>query len=366
MHAAKFLLAAGGTGGHVFPGIEVARRLARRGHECVFVGTRRGQESRLVPAAGFAIEYVRTGALKGLSIAERFRTLGRMPAALLEAAAILDHHHPRAVLSLGGYASGPLMLMSLMRETPILILDPNARPGLANRLAGRFASRALVCHPKAQRYFPFGRAEVTGIPIREEFFSVPRREVRRPFTVLITGGSQGAWRLNQALVESLPIWKGKGRLDDIRFIHQTGAREYKEVQAAYTSYEADAKVAPFFDNMPTLFVEADIVICRAGASAVAELNAAGRASVLVPYPFAADQHQLANARKQEQGFAARVVMNDEVTGKKLVEEIETLWENPSDLARMEEAARSQARPRAADRAADLMEELAGIPKQEYA
>ena len=201
MHAAKFLLAAGGTGGHVFPGIEVARRLARRGHECVFVGTRRGQESRLVPAAGFAIEYVRTGALKGLSIAERLHTLGRMPTALLEAAAILDHHHPRAVLSLGGYASGPLMLMSLMRETPILILDPNARPGLANRLAGRFASRALVCHPKAQRYFPFGRADVTGIPIREEFFSVPRREVRRPFTVLITGGSQGAWRLNRALVE---------------------------------------------------------------------------------------------------------------------------------------------------------------------
>ena len=360
MKSATFLLAAGGTGGHVFPGIEVARRLTRRGHECVFVGTQRGQESRLVPAAGFTIEYVRTGALKGLSIVERLRTLWRMPAALLEAASILERHRPGAVLSLGGYAAGPLMLMSLMRETPILILDPNARPGLANRLAGPFAARALLCYPEARNYFPFGRTEATGLPIRQEFFSVPRRRERRPFTILVTGGSQGAWRLNRAVVEALPIWKGKGRLYEMCFIHQTGAREYSEVQAAYISMEADAKVAPFFDDMPAAFAAADVVVCRAGASAVAELNAAGRASVLVPYPFAADQHQLANARAQERSFAARVVTNGELTGRKLVEEIESLWENPPLLARMEEAARAQARPRAADRAADLMEELAGI------
>ena len=360
MHGAKFLIAAGGTGGHIFPGIEVARRLARRGHQCVFAGTHRGQEGRLVPAAGFEIEYVRTGALKGLSLQERLRTLWRMPAALLEATSILDRHRPRALLSLGGYASGPLMLMSLMHEIPILILDPNARPGLANRLAGPFASRALVCYPKASRYFPFGRTEVTGIPIREAFFSVPRRENRRPFTVLITGGSQGAWRLNQASVEALPIFKSRERLHNMRFIHQTGAREYKEVRAAYASYDADANVAAFFDDMPAVFAEADVVVCRAGASAVAELNAAGRASVLVPYPFASYQHQLANAQEQERSFAARVVLNDELTGERLVAEIEALWETPSELARMEEAARSQARPRAADRAAELMEVLAGI------
>ena len=202
MTSAKFLIAAGGTGGHVFPAIEVARRLERRGHKCVFAGTRRGQESRLIPAAGFEIEYVRTGALKGLSAIERLRTLWRMPAALLEAASIVNRHRPRAVLSLGGYASGPVMLMSLVRDIPVLILDPNARPGLANRLAGPFVSRALVCHPEARRYFAPGRTEVAGIPIRQEFFRVPAREKRDAFTILITGGSQGAWRLNRAAVES--------------------------------------------------------------------------------------------------------------------------------------------------------------------
>jgi UDP-N-acetylglucosamine--N-acetylmuramyl-(pentapeptide) pyrophosphoryl-undecaprenol N-acetylglucosamine transferase len=353
-----FLMAAGGTGGHVIPGIEVARQLRRRGHTCVFVGTRRGQEARLVPAAGFSIRFLQTGALKGLSLLERLRTLVRMPLSLLAAQSVLNGDSPAAVLSLGGYASGPVMLMSLIREIPVLIMEPNARPGLANRLAGPFASYALVGFPQAQRYFVGARSEVSGIPIREEFFAVPPRRERRPFTILITGGSQGARRLNRAAREALAIWSNQDSLRGLRIIHQTGAREYNEFQSVYGACQADARVAPFFEDMAGVFACADVVICRAGASAVAELRAAGKASILVPYPHASDQHQLVNALAQQEAGAGRMVPDAKLSGERLVEEVERLRNDHALLEGMEASAKRLSRAGAAERAAVLLEELA--------
>ena len=350
-----YLIAAGGTGGHVFPGLEVARELRRRGHHAVFVGTRRGLESRVAQESGFPIEFVQTGALKGVSLGRRLRTILRMPGTLVEAGSILDRHRPAAVLSLGGYAAGPLALMALSRDVPLVILEPNARPGLSNRLVGPFASWSLLGFPGGERYFARDRCEVSGIPIRKEFFQLPPRNRRTPMTVLITGGSQGSRSLNRAVIEALPLWTRLGRLGEIRFLHQTGLDELATVRSAYESQGANAQVEAFFDDMPTAFGQADLVVCRAGASAVAEAGAAGKASILVPYPFAADQHQLLNARAMEQVGAARVVLDREITGLRLVQEVDRLVANPDELRQLGQAARRLAMPGAAQRIADRLE-----------
>ena len=354
-HGATYLIAAGGTGGHVFPGLEVARELRRRGHHAVFVGTQRGLESRVALESGFPIEFVQTDALKGVSLGRRWRTMLCMPGTLVKAASILDRHRPAAVLSLGGYAAGPLALMALLRDVPLIILEPNARPGLSNRLVGPFASWSLLGFPGGERYFARNRCEVSGIPIREEFFQLPPRNRRTPMTVLITGGSQGSQSLNRALIEALPLWARHRRLGEMRFLHQTGLNEQESVQSAYESHGANARVEAFFDDMPAAFAQADLVVCRAGASAVAEAGAAGKASILVPYPFAADQHQLLNARAVEQAGAARVMLDREITGSRLVEEVDRLVGDPDQLRQLERAARRLAMPGAARKIADRLE-----------
>ena len=369
-HNATFVIAAGGTGGHVLPGLEVAKELRSRGHNCSFVGTPRGLEGRLIPAAGFPIEFVAAGALKQVSMARRFRTFLDMPQALLAAREILEQRRPAAVLGLGGYASGPIMLMALAQDVPVVVLEPNAKPGLANRLAGPFAAWALLGFAEAGGYFAAQRQEFSGIPIRKEFFNLPARTHRAPFTVLVTGGSQGSRRINQAVLAAASTWQAapaatktwadERRLSSVRLLHQTGQKEFEEVRAAYKTLGVDAKVSPFFDDMPAAFAEADVVVCRAGASAVAELNAAGKASILVPYPFAADQHQLRNAEAMQQAGATQLVLDSELTGERLTAEIVKFLENPGRLEAMEAASRSRAVSGAAKRAADRLESLAGI------
>lgn len=369
-HKAAFLIAAGGTGGHVLPGLEVAKELRSRGHDCCFVGTPRGLEGRLVPAAGFPIKFVAAGALKQVSMARRFRTFLDMPGALIAAREILEQRRPAAVLGLGGYASGPIMLMALARGIPVVVMEPNAKPGLANRLAGPFAAWALLGFAEAGGYFPDQRQEFSGIPIRKEFFDLPARTHRAPFTVLVTGGSQGSRRINQAMLAAASTWQtvpaaAKTRADDrrlssVRLLHQTGERDFEEVSAAYQAARIDAEVSAFFDDMPRAFSEADVVVSRAGASAVAELNAAGKASILAPYPFAADQHQLRNAEAMQQAGAARLVPDSELTGERLTAEIMKFLENPGRLDAMEAASRSRAVSGAARRAADRLESLADL------
>src|SRR5712692_2387677 len=352
-----FVIAGGGTGGHVMPGLAVAKELRKRGHTAIFVGTSRGMEARLAPAAGFPLRLLKVGALKRVSWMRRLRTLVELPGSFVQAARILEETRPRAVFSMGGYSSGPVTLMAMMKEIPVVILEPNAMPGFAHRLIGPFVSRALLGFEQAGRFFPYGRWEVTGIPIREEFFCIPPKEHREPFTVLITGGSQGSHRLNTAAIESLPFWAREGWIDRVQFFHQTGQNEYNEICFGYRKAGARAEVAPFLEDMPGAYACADVVVCRSGASTVAELSAAGKASLLVPFPFAADQHQLRNAEAMESAGAARVVKDAELTGERFFEELRGMLDRPDGLAQMERVARQLARPGAAERAAEVLEEL---------
>lgn len=352
-----FVIAAGGTGGHVIPGLAVARELRKRGHTVLFVGARQGMEARLVPEAGFALRLLKVGALKQVSWGRRLRTALELPASCLQAARILREAQPRAVFSMGGYSSGPVTLMALLQDRPVFVMEPNAVPGFAHRAIGPFVSRALLGFEQASRFFPHGRWEVTGIPIREEFFRLAPKPHAPPFTVLITGGSQGSHRLNTAAGESLDYWSRSGWLDQVIFLHQTGKNEYNEICSRYRTAGARAEAASFLEDMPGAFARADVIVCRSGASTVAELSAAGKASLLVPFPFAADQHQLRNAEAMQAAGAARVVRDQELTGERLFEELRAMLEDPVRLVEMETAARRLARPGAAQRAAEVLESL---------
>ena len=354
----RFVIAAGGTGGHVLPGLRVGEELRRRGFDCEFVGTERGLEARLVPDAGFHLHTLRVGALNRVSAARKLSTAIQLPAAVARAFGILRERRTGAVLSLGGYASGPIVAASLLLRIPLIVMEPNAIPGLANRLAARFVRRAFLGFSEARRYFPKGRAEVVGVPIREEFYALPRKRHLGAATILVTGGSQGSRTLNRAAVAAAREWVREGFPGGLRLIHQTGEPEYNEVRAEYEELSRESEIAlealAFIDDMPAAFAEADLIVCRAGASALAELSAAGKASILVPFPFAADDHQRRNAEAMAQSGAARVVLDEEWTGERMVREVGQILGAPGRLEKMEDAARGLARPGAAERIADEM------------
>jgi UDP-N-acetylglucosamine--N-acetylmuramyl-(pentapeptide) pyrophosphoryl-undecaprenol N-acetylglucosamine transferase len=364
-NGARFLIAAGGTGGHVIPGLQIGRELRRRGHDCRFAGTARGLESRLVPKEGFALELLPAGALNRVSIRRQMETMLTLPQALWQAGQLLDRYRPAAVLSLGGYAAGPVLVASILREIPVGVVEPNAEPGLAHRLAGPFVARALLGFPRGERYFREGRAEFIGVPVREEFFRIPPKVHGKPFTILITGGSQGSGRLNRAAIEAVEVWSQQKSLDELKFHHQTGPKEYNGIHSAYALHRANAQVAPFIDEMPQAFAEADLIICRSGASAVGELAAAGKASILIPFPLSADDHQVRNAEAMQAAGGARLVLDSDWNGERMVEEVERLVDSPATLEQMEQGARSLARPGAAALAADRLEELAGLRPRSF-
>ena len=355
-----FLIAAGGTGGHVIPGIAIAEELRARGHCCIFAGARRGLEGRLATEAGFAIEFVNAGPWQGSGAARRLKTLWELGQGLPAAASILENTRAAAVLSLGGYTAAATVLAALSADIPLILMEPNAKPGMVNRLAGPFASWILTGFEQTGRYFAEARCEVSGIPVRAEFFDVPPREGPSPFTVLVTGGSLGARRLNRAAVEAAAAWRDSGRWRRMRLVLQTGEREYEEVKSAFEQRRLAADIAPFVKDMPRAFAEADVVVCRAGASTVAELSAAAKPSLLVPYPWAAEQHQLVNAQVMEAAGAALLIVDQDLDGKRLAAEIAALMDQPEKLAAMGDAARRQARAGAVGIVADRLERTAGL------
>jgi len=352
----RFLMAGGGTGGHVLPSLAVAELLRRRGHEVFFVGTREGLEARLAPAAGFPIEWIRIGGLKRVGLARTLRTLWQLPAATWRVWRLLGERRPAAIFSLGGYAAGPVMLAAWLRRLPMVLMEPNAMPGVTNRWMGRLAARALISFEEAARYFPPGKAELTGLPVRSEFFALPPKPREATLTVLITGGSQGSQRLNRAARESWPLLREAPF--PVRLIHQTGPSSHPDMAAAFQRSGLAGEVVPFIDDMPAAFAAADLVVCRSGAGAVAELAAAGKPALLVPFPYAADNHQWRNAEALARAGAARLVPDAEFTGERLFEEVRALAAEPGALERMGAAARRLARPGAAQRAAELLEQLA--------
>ncbi len=356
MSVFTFLMAGGGTGGHVIPSLAVARELRRRGHESVFVGTQQGMEARLAPAAGFPIEWIEIGGLKRVGAIQTVRTLFQLPASALRAGKIAKDHKAAGVFSMGGYVAGPVMLAARWLKLPAILMEPNAMPGLTNRRMARFAERALISFEEARRYFPAGRCEITGLPVREEFFAIPGKPREESITVLITGGSRGSRTLNLAARAMWPLLARDGI--KMRLIHQCGKESFSELAAEFQTTGLAGEVREFIDDMPASFAAADLVVCRSGAGAVAELAAAGKPSILVPFPFAADQHQLRNAEAMRNSGAARLLTDREMSGERLLKEILSMTGDNDTLRNMSAAARAHARPNATRRAADLLVALA--------
>jgi UDP-N-acetylglucosamine--N-acetylmuramyl-(pentapeptide) pyrophosphoryl-undecaprenol N-acetylglucosamine transferase len=353
----RVLIAGGGTGGHIIPALAVARELVKRhGAEILFVGTPRGLESRLVPAAGFELHLIQVGQLKNVSLLTRLRTLADLPRSIFACRRIIREFKPGVVFGVGGYASGPGMAAALWTKTPAMAFEPNAMPGLANRLVGKRVQAAAVNFPAAAKWFR--NCEVTGIPVRPEFFALEPPQGTAPH-LLVFGGSQGARIFNvhlpqivMALLDAVP---------GLTVLHQSGARNFDSTLAAYAATGADPgrwRVEPFLDDMPERFAEAHLIMARGGASSVAEIAASGKPSLLVPFAAAADEHQKRNAEAMVAAGAA-VMLEESELSMKLLDELAALLKNPERLARMGIAARSQAHPDAADRIADRLAALAG-------
>lgn len=351
-----FLMAGGGTGGHVIPLLAVARELRKRGHSPIFVGTRRGLEAKLVPPESFPIEWIEIGGLNRVGFRQILQTLWQLPISTLHAFRLISRYRAAAVFSLGGYVGGPVTAAAWLHRIPMVLMEPNAIPGFANRRVARFVTKALVNFEETAKYFPAGRTTHTGLPVREEFFSLPVKPRGETFSLLITGGSRGSRTLNQAARDSWRLFRESGIR--IRIVHQTGPEAFEEMRAEFARSGLEGEIVPFIADMPAAFADADLVVCRAGAGAVSELAAAGKPSILSPFPFAADQHQLRNAEAFSRVGAALLVLDRDMTGAYLFKEVTRLASTPGALESMGAAARSMARPHAAERAADLLEELA--------
>ena len=347
-----FLMAGGGTGGHVIPALAVARELRRRGHDPFFAGTSRGLEAKLVPPEGFRLETIEVGALNRVSWRRKAATLAGLPLTTLRCRPFLKN--AAAVFSMGGYVAGPPVMAALLGRVPVVVMEPNAAPGFTNRVISRFVTRALVSFPETSDFFPRGRTELTGLPVREEFFRIPAKPRGATLEILVTGGSQGSRTLNRAARESWPLFREAGMA--VRLVHQSGVPQFEELRDAFAQSGLEGEVTPFIGDMPGAFATADVIVCRSGAGAVSELAAAGKPSILVPFPFAADDHQTRNAEAMERGGASRLVRDQEWTGEKFFALVRELAETSGALEHMAEAARQFARPGAAARAADILEE----------
>jgi len=346
------LFAGGGTGGHVIPALAVAREMRKRGHSVFFVGTSRGMEAKLVPAGGFELKTIEIGGLNRVGIQQKIATLAKLPFTTIGCL----KYRSAAVFSMGGYVAGPPVAAALLRRTPVVVMEPNAIPGFTNRVIGRLVSRALVSFPETSNYFPAGRTEITGLPVREEFFSLPPKPRGDVLNILITGGSQGSRTLNNAARQAWPLLRSSGIA--VRIVHQTGRSGFEELRDAFAQSGIEGEVVPFLADMPTAFASADLVICRSGAGAVSELAAAGKPSLLVPFPFAADDHQTRNAEAMARAGAARLVRDAEWNGEKFLSTVLELSGTDGELERMSRAAKELAHPGAARRAAEILEEVA--------
>jgi UDP-N-acetylglucosamine--N-acetylmuramyl-(pentapeptide) pyrophosphoryl-undecaprenol N-acetylglucosamine transferase len=344
-----FVMAGGGTGGHVLPLIAVAEELRRKGHEVLFIGTKNGIEARLVPAKGFAIEYIEIGGLKRVGWRQILQTLWKLPLSTLRLRSSL---RAAAIFSMGGYVAGPTVLAALMRGIPVIAMEPNAVPGITNLRLARYVRKTLLALADTARYFPAGKTEVTGLPVREEFFSIVPRPRGETLRLLITGGSGGSRTLNQAARQSWGLFRAAAF--PVYILHQTGRDAFEETRAAFAESGLQGEVVPFIENMAEAFASSDLVLSRAGAGAVAELAAAGKPSILVPFPFAADDHQLRNAEAFERAGAATLVLDRDLTGERLFQAVTSVG---AQLEPMAAAARGLARPGATRRIADLLEEL---------
>src|SRR5713226_5066069 len=355
----KLLIAGGGTGGHVFPALAIAQEWLSRGNEreVVLVGTQRGIEMKLVPQAGLPLETLRVAGLKGKGGATLLRNSAMLAPAMLDARRVLRKHKPVAAFGVGGYAAGPMLLATWLGRVPNISFETNAEPGFTNKVLARISTRIATGYEiSAQTWGK--KAIVTGCPVRAEFFSITPRKLSKPFRLLITGGSQGALPINRTFVDAMD--RLAARKNELAIVHQTGERDYNAVRTAYARREINAEVVPFLTNMPERFAWADVIVCRAGAITAAEIAAAGRAAIFIPFGKATDSHQLRNAQEMARAGAGRLISEAELTAEKLTGEIFSLLDQPQEIERIATAARGLARPYAARDIVNLIEEAANL------
>lgn len=348
--AGHIVITGGGTGGHLFPGIAIARAFQRRNAESVilFIGTGRELERRVVGASGYRHAVIAVRGLKGLGLFRQLRALTALPGALLQAGAHLWRFRPEAVIGVGGYAAGPVCLAAWLMRIPVCLQEQNSLPGITNRLLARLSRRIYIAFEASRAHFPADKVRLTGNPVREAIVALGQGsavpEPARPFTVLVAGGSQGARSINTAVIEMLPHVDDPGSL---QWIHQCGSDDLDRVRGAYEGAGLAARVAAFFTDMEQQYARADLVVCRAGATTVAELTCIGKPAIFIPFPYAADNHQEINARAVADAEAAEIIREAELDGARLWRQIRRLRDDPARRAAMAQRARAMGRPDAA-------------------
>jgi UDP-N-acetylglucosamine--N-acetylmuramyl-(pentapeptide) pyrophosphoryl-undecaprenol N-acetylglucosamine transferase len=358
----RALIAAGGTGGHIYPGIAVAKEIIARNPASVvrFVGTARGLENRLVPQAGFELSLIESAGLVNMGLMQRLRGLLILPKSFLAARRLIKSFVPDVVVGAGGYVSGPVVLTASLMGLPTVLIELNAVPGFTNRRLARFVDTAALSFEASLPYFR-GRGVVTGSPVRREFFDIkPKARDARMLSLLLFGGSQGSRAINEAMIAALPHLEA--HRERLQVTHQTGPADFAKVRDAYAKQGwKHADVREYIDDMVSAFATNDLIISRAGATTSAELMAAGKAAIMVPLPGQLEQTR--NAEAMQNAGAARMILQDDLAGERLAKEISSLIDSPDTIARMEAAAGKLARADAAAATVDLIEKVAVSSKQ---
>ena len=356
----RMLIAGGGTGGHLFPGLALAEEVKTRHprNDVLFVGTSRGLETRIVPKNGFPLELIEVGPLKRQGALQTFRGLMRIPRALWQSRRILRRFDPDVVVGVGGYASGPLVIAAWMMRIPTAVQEQNALPGFTNRTLGRFARACFIAFEEARAAFPPERTHLLGNPIRRAFldnYLHSKEPSDERLSMLVTGGSQGAHVLNLRVAEALETL-APALGSRLRVVHQTGEKDLEEIAGRYQALEKsgmEAKATAFIDDMAQAYAQADLLVCRAGATTIAELTVCKKPAILVPFPYAADDHQTVNARSMVRNGAAILLPEQELTGEKLAGELRALEGDRERLRRMARQSGLLGRPQAAREIAEV-------------
>lgn len=361
--ARRIVIAGGGTGGHLFPGIAIAREFAARcaQNRVVFVSTANAFERSALGSAGFPLKKISVEGIKGKGLLKKCKSLALLPVGVAQSLSILIAFKPHLVVGVGSYAAGPVVLAARLLAIRVVLHEQNILPGITNRALTRFARRIYVSFEQTAGRFESRKVRFTGNPVRREILQLMREKnhgdsqsENQPLTLLIAGGSQGAHHINTTMLAALPLLNEK---EQLTVIHQTGAADERQVKDAYRSAGMNATVRAFFEDMDRQYRQADLVICRAGATTVAELTVVGKAVIFVPFPFAADNHQSLNARALESAGAAEVIEQKDLTAERLAQRINHYAANRLELTEMARRSRAFGKPEAARVIVDDMVEL---------
>ena len=335
----KIVIAGGGTGGHLYPAIALAKAIRKNDMdiEINFVGTKQGIESKVLPVEGFNLKTIFSSGLIGKKGMNRWVSWCKLPVGATQSMCFLIRNRPSLAIGVGGYVSAPLIMSAWLLRIPILIHEQNTFPGVANKWLGKIADKVTVSFEETRRFFPKNKVEVTGNMVSEELCR-PREEFsptsKNPFNILILGGSQGAHSINMAMIEALDLLAD--RKDYLSITHQTGEKDYEDIKNMYNKKGFTAEVLPFINNMPESYRNASLVICRSGATTLAEITAAGKVSVLIPFPYATHNHQEHNARVVEAANAGELVLDKELSGQRLAKSIKRAMDDPEHIQVMED------------------------------